>query len=555
MRSRLLYFTFLLLTAFPSLAQLTNAWRVNTDMGTFDRKQIQEAPSGNIVISRMDDYNGIGDGNDLVQSYTSDGTFLWSFGEEDFFDGSNSNFIDIDLDADGNIYLCGSNFPQNSLYPKSEIIKLSPSGEELWRINFTLQLTWSEMVYEIEITEDNRIFCLAQLFQDTLQSIGPVFIEISADGAVLQMQEDSNFEIGYSQLFAPGDGYLYAIDNAHIVKLDYNGNILWNTSFNFADGLQPFFPFQRVEDCITFANGKIYACLGLYDPMGIEQIFGIATFSLDGTIEQTLTYSILPEISSLFNVFPNHIRIDQSGNIFVVGTYSYDPTVGIQTPHGDDSLNAAERGGKGGSTATNSFITRIDNLFVQNWSIGYTQSVNVNTYTHGAFLSEERIAVVFNNGNVDTGTQRVECYDNATGAMVWAHEETDNGLFQRSLCSTVFQSSNGAIITAGEGINVDVNGTGSKVYLYRYDLLANGIEHSTAHTLGRMWPNPASKQVFVEALPAMEWLYVYDMTGKRVIAERITSSIKTLDVSTLSPGMYTLRQSGETDAAQKLIIE
>ena len=555
MRSRLLYFTVFLFTAFPSLAQLTNTWRVNTDMGTFDRKQIQEAPSGNIVISRMDDYNGIGDGNDLVQSYTSDGTFLWSFGEEDFFDGSNSNFIDIDLDADGNIYLCGSNFPQNSLYPKSEIIKLSPSGEELWRINFTLQLTWSEMVYEIEITEDNRIFCLAQLYQDTLQSIGPVFIEISADGAVLQMQEDSNFEIGYSQLFAPGDGYLYAIDNAHVVKLDYNGNILWNTSFNFADGLQPFFPFQRVEDCITFANGKIYACLGLYDPMGIEQIFGITTFSLDGTIEQTLTYSILPEISSLFNVFPNHMRIDQSGNIFVVGTYSYDPTVGIQTPHGDDSLNAAERGGKGGSTATNSFITRIDNLFVQNWSIGYTQSVNVNTYTHGAFLSEERIAVVFNNGNVDTGTQRVECYDNATGAMVWAHEETDNGLFQRSLCSTLFQSSNGAIITAGEGINVDVNGTSSKVYLYRYDLLSSGIEHSTAHIVCRMWPNPASKQVFVEALPAMEWLYVYDMTGKRVIAERITSSIKTLDVSTLSPGMYTLRQSGETDAAQKLIIE
>jgi len=546
MRSRLLYFTVLLFTAFPSLAQLTNAWRVNTDMGTFDRKQIQEAPSGNIVISRMDDYNGIGDGNDLVQSYTSDGTFLWSFGEEDFFDGSNSNFIDIDLDADGNIYLCGSNFPQNSLYPKSEIIKLSPSGEELWRINFTLQLTWSEMVYEIEITEDNRIFCLAQLYQDTLQSIGPVFIEISADGAVLQMQEDSNFEIGYSQLFAPGDGYLYAIDNAHVVKLDYNGNILWNTSFNFTDGLQPFFPFQRVEDCITFSNGKIYACLGLYDPMGIEQIFGIATFSLDGTIEQTLTYSILPEISSLFNIFPNYMRIDQSGNIFVVGT---------QSSPGGDILNAAERGGKGGSTTTTSFITRIDNLFVQNWSIGYAQSVNVNTYTHGAFLSEERIAVVFNNGNVDTGTQRVECYDNATGAMVWAHEETDNGIFQRSLCSTLFQSSNGAIITAGEGINVDVNGTGSTVYLYRYDLLSNGIEHSTAHTLGSMWPNPASKQVFVEALPAMEWLYVYDMTGKRVMAERMTGSIKTLDVSTLSPGMYTLIQSGETDVAQKLIVE
>ena len=547
MRSLLLYFTFLLLTAFPSLAQLTNAWRVNTDMGTVDRKQIQEAPSGNIIISRMDAYNGIGDGNDLVQSYTSDGTFMWSFGEEDFFDGSNSNFIDIDLDADGNIYLCGSNFPQNSLYPKSEIIKLSPSGEELWRINFTLQLSWSEMVYEIEITEDNRIFCLAQLFQDTLQSIGPVFIEISADGAVLQMQEDSNFEIGYSELFAPGDGYLYAIDNAHVLKLDYNGNILWNTSFNFADGLQPFFPFQRVEDCITFANGKIYACLGLYDPMGIEQIFGIATFSLDGTIEQTLTYSILPEISSLFNIFPNYMRIDQSGNIFVVG---------IQSSPGGDILNAAERGGKGGgSTVTSSFITRIDNLFVQNWSIGYAQSVNVNTYTHGAFLSEERIAVVFNNGNVDTGTQRVECYDNATGAIVWEHEETDNGVFQRSLCSTLFQSSNGAIITAGEGINVDVNGTGSKVYLYRYDLLSSGLEHSTAHTLGRMWPNPASKQVFVEALPTMEWLYVYDMTGKRVMGERITGSIETVDVSTLSPGMYTLIQSGETDVAQKLIIE
>jgi len=189
---------FLTLCAFGNdqFAQLIDVWKNGTDMMTYDRKRAYEAPSGNILLARMDDYYGIGDGNDLLRCFDADGALLWSFGEEDFGDDSGSNFIDIAFDSESNAYVAGANFPQAALYPKTEVIKISPTGEELWRINFTQQSMWAEEVFEIEISEDNRIFLFATLFNADAETIIPHFIEIDTDGETVHFQPDINFDFG-----------------------------------------------------------------------------------------------------------------------------------------------------------------------------------------------------------------------------------------------------------------------------------------------------------------------------------------------------------------------
>jgi hypothetical protein len=554
MKKRILFGVFAMLLANVSNAQLNNLYRKNSSLISYDRHRVYEAPSGNVVLARMDDSYGIGDGNDLIQMYSPDGTMLWSFGEEDIFDGANSNYIDIAFDSESNVYICGSNFPMTAFYPKSEVIKLSPSGQELWRINFTQQSDWSEEVFEIEITEDNRIFLLAQLYQDSLQSIGPVFIEIDNEGNTLQFQPDPSFTIGYSQLFAPNDGFLYVVNESHVAKLGYDGSVVWNSDFGFADGIEVYFSYESFEYNVVFSNNKIYVSSDLYDPMLAQPQFGMTIFNLDGDIEQTLAYSILPDVTSLLDITPLHLKVDALGNIYVAGTFSYGDPQGPTMQMDDADMTDANRGGKGGSLM-GSFATRIDQTFNQNWSVGHFQEVVTFTYPTGIFITNERLAVVYNEGSFDLGTQLIECYDNATGNVVWSHSETANGVFEQSTPTGSLLDSDGALYTFGRGINTIETGTENSIYLYKYELLANGMEEMSNNDAHFIWPNPARQQLFVNTKVGTNCISVYDASGKLVLKQLVNSQIKVLDVSSFSPGVFTLVQTGDSSVVSRFVVE
>ena len=546
MKNTLLLLVVLLSNLPQTQAQISNLWRADAEMMTYDRQRVYEAPSGNVVHARMDDYYGIGDGNDLLRCFSPDGTLLWAFGEEDFTDNSASNFIDIDIDSEGNTYIAGSNFPQTASYPKSEVIKISPTGEELWRINFTQQSTWSEKAYQIEITDEGRIFLLAQLYNADAQTIIPYFIEINAAGETLQYIPDTNFVIAYSTLFAPGDGFLYAADDLHIIKLNYDGTLVWDQPFTYGEGTNGYFGYQTAEFNVRFMDGKIYTCQEVYDPNSMEQQFGISVFTLDG-VADVYTYTILPDMQELNGVKPRFLDIDDSHNIFVTGDYLYGDFQGPTIADGDD------RGGKG-STYRGSFTTRIDNAYTQNWTINYPESTGADSrYAIGTFLYQNKITVAYHSGDSDGPDQRIECYDNTTSAISWSHNELSNDVFAHSTPKGLLIGSDGDLYTFGTGDNPSEFGFDYSIYLYKYDLIISSINTLNKSEQIALWPNPANDFLNIQSTNNIETLEIYNYMGQLCISENMNTLQATLDITSLSAGVYVIKLSGKKHAAIEFI--
>ena len=113
MKFRFLLFPILLIS-FESAAQLNGLWRAGADFDAYDDKRCYEMPNGNLLVARMDTYNGIGNGDDLVVCYSPDGEELWSFGDVTNENLTSSNYVDIDFDSNSNVYLSGTYFPFNA---------------------------------------------------------------------------------------------------------------------------------------------------------------------------------------------------------------------------------------------------------------------------------------------------------------------------------------------------------------------------------------------------------------------------------------------------------
>ncbi|WP_107037338.1 T9SS type A sorting domain-containing protein [Brumimicrobium mesophilum] len=73
-----------------------------------------------------------------------------------------------------------------------------------------------------------------------------------------------------------------------------------------------------------------------------------------------------------------------------------------------------------------------------------------------------------------------------------------------------------------------------------------------------IYPNPTSNKFVISNLPSGESyeLNILDMTGRTVLLSKVSSSNNSVDVNSLSPGMYTLHMyDGITKYTSKLIVE
>ena len=276
---------------FIASAQLINQWRRAADVEPFDNKRCYEMPNGNILLARMDESNGIGDGNDLLMCYSPEGDLLWTYGDINDQNLTSSNYVDIDFDSNSNIYLAGTYFPFSALYPKSEVTKLSSDGELQWVSDFTQQSDWSESAFQIEITEDDRIFLLVRLYYQALDTIIPYFAEMDSNGEILTLIADPEYQIGFSELFDFNDGFLYVVESSFITKLDYDGEVVWSQNFDFGEQYYTSFAYEGAEEVVKYKNGKIYLCLGLNDFNTNVLSLGLAVVNTNGTIEQAICIS------------------------------------------------------------------------------------------------------------------------------------------------------------------------------------------------------------------------------------------------------------------------
>jgi hypothetical protein len=530
-------------------AQLIDVWKNGTDMMTYDRKRAYEAPSGNILLARMDDYYGIGDGNDLLRCFDADGALLWSFGEEDFGDDSGSNFIDIAFDSESNTYIAGANFPQTAQYPKTEVIKISPTGEELWRINFTQQTMWAEEVFEIEISEDNRIFLFATLFNADAETIIPHFIEIDTEGETVHFQPDINFDFGQGQMFQPGDGFLYSVDQQRTTKLNYDGTVVWIAEHNFGDGFSPNFGYERTEYLVKFLNGELYAIVRIDDANNTDQFYGLLKISSTGLVATHL-FTILPELDELYSVNPLFCELLPNGEICVVGDYVYgdsEPDAGENSP--DD------RGGKG-SSYRGSFIAHLSATNMQTWVLNYPEEDDsANRYPVGTFLDNSRLGVVYIHGNFGVSDQLVEAYQSNDGAVVYTDLEGTNDAYETSNPDGAMLASDGALYTVGSGTNTTDGGNEVGIYLYKYELTPLGLNEKNSKNSAVIYPNPVNNTLNVLTDTYRGSIEVIDVLGKRVLTQTIVSSLTEVNMEQLEAGLYHIRFMDSSYALQSFIKE
>jgi len=83
--------------------------------------------------------------------------------------------------------------------------------------------------------------------------------------------------------------------------------------------------------------------------------------------------------------------------------------------------------------------------------------------------------------------------------------------------------------------------------VYRFGTLPTSIEEeeTTASTELKVWPTIATTDIHFNATEGEEYI-IYDMVGKQVYQGKATSTIETVNVSTLAPGQYILKtESGQ----------
>jgi hypothetical protein len=536
---RIVFFIALSLLAitFDSDAQISDSWKVGSDMASIDRDRIFEAPNGNLILARMDYYYGNGIGIDEIRCYSPEGVSLWSYSDADFLDNSASNFIDIDFDSESNVYVVGSNFPQSASYQKSEVIKFSPSGEELWRIDFTQQIDWAEEVFEIEITADDRIFLLATLFNASASTIITHFVEIDDAGQTLNMIPDLDWELGYAQLFDFGDGFLYTVDQQRATKLNLDGSIVWQADFDFGANYITTFEDERIEYLVEYRDGFLYAAVILNEPDFTFEDFGLVKVDASGQIE-THVYGILPEYQELWGVNPLFLEMDSGGNFYVVGDYSN----GNAGPTVDDILD--ERGGPG-EPFSGIFIQKIDAGFNQLWLSEYPFfPTDPYGFPTGTFFANDKLAVIFQYTTAGGFGQMIECLSESIGSVIWSDLESSNGVNEQSEPHASIISSAGALYICGKGINSGQKGEVSRIYLYKYELSPVGIEAGAMQPEVVVYPNPAIEYVSINQNHDYQYVDVIDQTGRILLQERMSFGLNRLNIQSLEEGVYMMKLTG-----------
>jgi hypothetical protein len=541
MKFRFLLFSILLFNL-DSSAQLNGLWRAGADFDAYDDKRCYEMPNGNLLVARMDTYNGIGDGDDLVICYTPDGEELWAYGDVTNENLTSSNYVDIDFDSNSNVYLSGTYFPLNASYPKSEVTKLSANGEFLWVTDFTQQSDWSENAFQIEVTEEDRIFLFAQLYYEPISTLSTYFVEIDANGEVLTMIPDPEYQIGSGTLMDFNDGFLYAMNSTFITKLDYDGEVVWTTDFEFGEQFTSGFTYDGAEKLVQHKDGKIYACLGLTDVNTNNLYVGIAVVTTSGGLEQSIDYSILPDLAGLYYTYPMYLNIDSDNNLYATGTLFYGDGGIVRSTMEETGAN---RGGKGGSTYSGTFVVKIGSDFQQQWVSTYLENdVDGVHYPAGSFMNNDQVGVVYRKGLFETNLQKVTQYNSTDGSISWEHLETNTDVFQTSIVGSCLLSSSGHLYTCGSGYSVVDFENISGIYLYKYAIDGVGVSEKIDNTTIRVYPNPATDQINILGVEAGSYLMVYNSVGQLCYNERMTSSQAMIDTQTWSAGVYQINIVG-----------
>lgn len=550
---RKLYFILLFFVAVQVSGQMELDWGINTNLSYGGPDQMMEDSEGNLYYIKYDTYGGIGNWPSFLQKYTADGELIWQFGESDFSDDTNNMYLDFALDSDLNVYVVGSNFPFSASYPKTEIIKISPDGVELWRENFTTTSTWSEVIQQIEITSDNRIFLISRLYNPNIDTLSPSFIEMDTEGNTVSILLDTDFVIGFSEMKVAENGRIYAYDDDKFKELSEEGEVLWEVDLHFES--EPYyFDALYLNNAIAFEDNFIAMAMAEINDGSFAGTIGMRKLSYDGSVINENVVVPFPNISNLQSVRPFYLYPSDSGDLYITGMYSYGDDSGpSMIEHGE--VMDASRGGKGGSSFQGYFVAKLNSNLELQWTSTFEGEVSIDLMRlpAGGFFHGDHFVYHTSYGSYPDQMLWFSGLNLATGQIDWTYTEVPSNIFSQFAPESTFVSEDGSVFSygIGEAYN-EGNMLYQSNYIYKYNLtpFTSVVENDTSTF--SVYPNPTSAFIVINNAPMNEWAMIYDITGHLVSQHRVNANTMSIDVSSLSQGIYTVKIG---DQCTKLVKE
>jgi hypothetical protein len=545
-----LFTTLLFIIVIGSTGQMNLEWLNDTELNA-SSAAIKQGPDGNLYFITKDEFGGTGSNNlNFIQKISQEGELIWQFGENDFSDGQDSQYIDFDIDSENNVYIVGTQSDNMDVFPRTEIIKINPSGNEVWRLSLNDNNDISEAINHIEITSDDRIYLIARL--DGNQSL----IELDTDGNTIFLNENSNYELPNGFLYTTSSDEIFVFDDDRLTRINNNGQEIF--SFTFAAPELEYY-FNILYDLYTVTNDEDYlyftqTCPG-YGATPNALFF--TKMSLDGSeITQELIVPF-PEITNMDSFNPYFTYVDANQEIYICGNYYVGEENNPNSPTVDDHLDSAAhiRGGKGGnSLIPMEFVIKLNSDLSLAWSKSFDyMAQDNNVLPAGGFFHGNNFVYQTSIQDGEIVLAYFTAHDDLTGDIVWTYTQQPNELFNTFRPYSLITGDDQAIYAFGRGdllINDQIQYQSNYVSKYLLEDFVNVAEQE--NQTFRLYPNPANNFINIESKSSTNHFVIYDSTGRIVLQKTEFTPNFRIDINTLAPGVYVFNLNGET---RKILVE
>jgi hypothetical protein len=551
---KIIFTTFLTTFVLSAVAQMNLDWMNNTELAAANNPEIKQGPDGHLYFIIKDQFGGIDNGSYFIQKIDPAGNLIWQFGEGDFFDGMNSHYLDFDIDSDNNVYVVGTQFDQNDLYPKTEIIKINSSGTEVWREDFTTTTTWSEAIEQIEITSDDRIFLIARLYDPAINTLSRAFIEMDTDGNTITLFQDTNYSLPLQQLHITSNDEIFVFNDDQIKRVNYSGQEEFNYNFS-PEPNQYMFSSIYNFDAIDEDESHLYLAHTISTNNGPVSTFVISKIKKDGS--ENIQSTIIPfaSITDMLSVLPVYVYTHTSGEIYVCGYMFYGQPSGpnLTTNDSHDVSTYENRGGKGGSQFRKEFVVKLNSDLQLIWSKEYNFMSSDNGQPAGGFFHGDNFVYHTSIQDGSSSLPYFIAHDVDSGDIIWTHTQQPTELFSTFMPASLITGEDQAIYAYGRGeLYIDNQMQYQNRYISKYSLedFVNVAEQE--NLAFRLYPNPANDFINIESKSSTNHIVIYDSTGRIVLQKTEFSPNFRIDINTLAPGLYVFNLNGET---RKILVE
>jgi hypothetical protein len=470
-------------------------------------------PLGSFVVAN-------GGYDTYVHKVDANGYLEWA---KTFGGTQNDVGLDIALDPSGNILVTGHFFGTTDFDPGAGVTQLSSNGD---RDIFILKL------------DANGDFLWARSFGEDDDDFGQS-IATDANGNVIvtgKFQGTVDFDPGSGTTNLTSNG----IEDAFILKLDGDGNLLWANSIGGPGN-------DRGQAVTTDANGNIYTTGTFIATVDFDPGVGVQELSTGGAIFDVFIQKLDTDGNLVWAKvmggsnwdFGHGIAVDASENVYTTGyfnnTVDFDP--------GPGTANLSSNGG------ADIFVQKLDanGDFLWVKSMGGSSddkgnaiavSPNGNVFTTGEFGSSvdfdpgSGTNILSAGGYTDIYIQKLA----PNGDFLWAekfgavssdigqgiHVDDDESIYSTGYFGSTVDFDPGPGTTSLTAVGGD-----SEIYILKFEQPTTvGVSESAEQNALSVFPNPSNGniRILLNNWSKTNKLSVYDVAGKLINTETFSSN-------------------------------